>query len=240
MSQQASTPFQPSNQSQSSDAPIESSALSKVTWFAILQLVVAAGGFVTYLIYFPAIFSSFMLFSPGSTPSTSATLSLLQGLFNYLTVTTALALVIQIMAIFTLWMAFRGFSKVDRTRFSIPGTLTLVLIIGLGLVAVGVVLLFNLLAVVVSQAIQSTTANPFTAGQLGSFFAAIAVLGIGGLLALVGVIGGEILGLWRVGTRYESTLIKVGAIFVVIPLLNLVGPVLILIGTLEAKHRLKS
>jgi len=65
-----------------------------------------------------------------------------------------------------------------------------------------------------------------------------ALLGLGGILTLVGLIGGQILGLWRVGTRYNETTIKVGAIFTIIPLLNIVGPILVLIGALEAKGRL--
>ena len=72
------------------------------------------------------------------------------------------------------------------------------------------------------------------------FIGALALLVIGGILAIVGLIGGEILGLWRVGTRYDSTIIKVGAIFVIVPLLNYVGPILLLIGSLEAKKKVGS
>ena len=55
---------------------------------------------------------------------------------------------------------------------------------------------------------------------------------------LVGVIGGQILGLWRVGSRYNETVIKVGAIFTIIPLLNIVAPILVLIGAYQVKGRL--
>ena len=65
---------------------------------------------------------------------------------------------------------------------------------------------------------------PATPGALPpSFFALFGSLGIdfvllalGGILTIVGLIGGQILGLWRVGTRYNETTIKVGAIFTVI------------------------
>ena len=59
-----------------------------------------------------------------------------------------------------------------------------------------------------------------------------------GVLALVGTIGGQILGLWRVGSRYDSTIIKIGAIFVIIPLLNFVAPILILVGAAQARGSL--
>ena len=59
-----------------------------------------------------------------------------------------------------------------------------------------------------------------------------------GIQALVGTVGGQLLGLWRVGSRYNSTIIKVGAIFVIIPLLNFVAPILILIGAYQVRGSL--
>jgi hypothetical protein len=46
------------------------------------------------------------------------------------------------------------------------------------------------------------------------------------------------LGLWRVGTRYNETLLKVAAIFVILPLLNIVAPILVIVGAHGAKTRL--
>jgi hypothetical protein len=64
------------------------------------------------------------------------------------------------------------------------------------------------------------------------------VVGIGGLLILVGFVGGQILGLWRAGSRYDQIVIKLGAIFAVAPYLNIAAPVLVLVGSYQAKERL--
>ena len=42
-----------------------------------------------------------------------------------------------------------------------------------------------------------------------------------GILVLVGVIGGVILGTWRLGTRYGKRLLKVASILYVIPIIQL-------------------
>jgi hypothetical protein len=65
-----------------------------------------------------------------------------------------------------------------------------------------------------------------------------AIASIGGIVVILGVIIGQILGLWRVGSRYDETTIKIGAIFGIIPLLNFVAPILILVGALQARGRL--
>jgi hypothetical protein len=57
-------------------------------------------------------------------------------------------------------------------------------------------------------------------------------------MAFVGIVGGQVIGLWRIGERYDAAVIKLGAIFTVVPLLNVVAPILVLIGVHEAKGRL--
>jgi len=75
---------------------------------------------------------------------------------------------------------------------------------------------------------------PFTI--ISDFFVQSMMI-IGGLLSLIGLIGGVILGLWRVGARYSSTAIKIGAIFTFFPLLNCVSMVLVIIDARHAKER---
>jgi hypothetical protein len=59
----------------------------------------------------------------------------------------------------------------------------------------------------------------------------------GGFLAFLGLIG-AILGLWRFGSRYQSTLAKVGAIFYIIPVLAILAPILVFIGAYQVQKRL--
>jgi hypothetical protein len=60
----------------------------------------------------------------------------------------------------------------------------------------------------------------------------------GALLALIGGVGGLILGVWRIGSKYDETMLKAGAIFIVIPFLNILAPILILLGASSVKGRL--
>jgi hypothetical protein len=93
-----------------------------------------------------------------------------------------------------------------------------------------------------SPLLSNIAQNPtytLTGGQVADLSAAVALIVIGGILSIIGVIGGEIFGLWRVGTRYDSTAIKISAISIVIPYLNWVGPVLLLVGVLDAKNKLE-
>lgn len=221
-----------------SDVPIESAALSRITWYAILQIVATAGGFVTYLLYLPEIFSTFSTLTPGTAPSPGVLSNFLQGLFTYLMVIFAVTLILELVGVFLLWGTLRRLSKVDSLNFSTPATLTIPLFVGLVMVGVGIVPLFWMISTILSQAVQNPASNVVLPSVIG-FFLAVGLIFIGGILALIGIIGGAILGLWRVGARYNATTIKIGAIFIVIPFLNWVGPILVLIGALDAKNRLR-
>ena len=136
-------------------------------------------------------------------------------------------------------MALRDLAKVDNSRFSLPWKFMIVLIIGVALLAGGLIPVFNQIPNIIAQAPTgpgAPSAAFFSAISTLIFAAVLAV--IGGIMALIGTIGGQILGLWRVGSKYNETIIKVGAIFVIIPLLNFVAPLLILIGAYQVRGRL--
>ena len=129
--------------------------------------------------------------------------------------------------------AFVTLAPVDR-RFSTPGALALVAIVGLVLAVLGVCLLL----IALYHAVQCAgSGNPVTQACLftGTFWASLALLAVGGIVAVVGLIG-VLLGIWRLGTRYRQSLFKVGAVLLIFPYLNLVGAILIWAGARSA-HR---
>ena len=133
--------------------------------------------------------------------------------------------------------AFHDQAGVDR-RFSTPATLALLALIGIILVLVGAGLVIGGLY----QAVHCAGAgNPLTRACLpvGLFFGGVALLLIGALVALVGFIG-ILIGIWRLGTRYDEVLFKVGAILLIIPFVNLVGAILILIGAHSSRRKIES
>jgi hypothetical protein len=130
--------------------------------------------------------------------------------------------------------------EVDRDRFGTPSILLLLAIAGLVLVGLGVFPMLSNVSSLITQAPVTPGGVPSQAffSSLSSLLVYFVLLVLGGILALVGVIGGVILGLWRVGERYDQTIIKIGAIFFVIPLLNIIAPVLLLVGAWEAKKQI--
>ena len=131
-------------------------------------------------------------------------------------------------------MAFHGLSTVDPT-FRTPAVLSLLALIGIAFSLVGAALVLN--GLYAAEACVGA-GNPITRACLltGPFWAGIAFAAIGGVLALIGLIG-VLLGLWRVGTRYQDSLIHVGTFLLIFPYLNVVGAVLILASASSQRSR---
>lgn len=209
-------------------------------WYGILQLVGLVAGWVIYFLAFGYVFatSSSLNLPPNATPAQVS--AALGPLFQELSLFFPVSLALGLVSIFVLIIGFREFQRIDQPRFSVPSKLLYLFAIGLLIAGGAAVLLFNQIPSIIAQAPAAGGGTPSSA-----FFSSIANLLlyallalVGGILALIGLIGGVILGLWRVGSRYNDTVIKVGAIFVIIPLLNIVAPILILVGAYQARGRL--
>jgi len=149
-------------------------------------------------------------------------------------------LLVSIIAFAALTLGFRDLAKVDREEFSGPSKLMILMIVGAAVDVVVAIPLLNGVPALISQA-PATPGGPISpafASMAASEFHYFIVITLGGILALVGIIGGLIFGLWRLGARYNATIVKVGAIFTIIPPLNVVAAILVLIGTYQAKSRL--
>ena len=215
----------------------EASALQKITWFGILELAEIVVGLVLSFYLLSAFFFSPFFLNPPTSLTAAQAATIFEPLFRTLALILPITIALGLAAVVVLTLSFRQFTKVDRSRFSTPSTMTILMIIGLAAVTVGAIPIFYGLGDLIVQLTRTQTGNPAQsyASFVGSFIFFGALIGIGGLLALVGMIGGVILGLWRVGVRYDQTVIKVGAIFIIIPFLNFVAPALILIGAHDAK-----
>jgi len=242
--QTSSTPM---NTSQTSTE--ERSALNKVMWFGILELVgvvaSAVAGFYIVSTMFSGTFLSSLVNST-STATASQVAKALGPVFQDIIYLVPLTLGIELVGLVVLTMGFRGLAKVDRARFHISTPFMIVLIVGLLMVVGGAVPLLNAIPNVIASAsnctypYSATTCTPSSAffNQFSSVIAYFGLLAIGGILGLIGFIGGLILGLWRVGTRYNQTTIKVGAILQIIPYVSIIGAILIILGANEAKNTL--
>ena len=219
--------------------PREREALQKIIWFGIVQLVGLASGWVAWFYVAGSVFSSTAILTL-QTNSTAAISTALKPLFQGIAVVVPVTAVIEVVGLVLLTLAFRGLRGVDRAAFSLPSTLMLLMLVGAVLAVAGAVPFLDAIPGVIAQA--PTTNSAASSAAFISAFAplvpALAVLAIGGLLAFIGLIGGQILGLWRVGSRYNETAVKLGAIFAVIPVLDLAAPVLVIVGAHQARERI--
>jgi hypothetical protein len=209
-------------------AQVEVSALKKITWYAVLQLANMLAGMVFFIWIYANLIGPLIGNIVIGQPPTNL-LSLFRDLFSYIIVFMAIGLVIALASLLYLWGGLRSLSSIDKANFSLPTTLMLIMIAGSLVVMVGVLPYFGLFLIQISQ-------QPVPVFSLGavSTVALMLLLSVlillGGLMALAGAIGGMVLGLWRVGVRYNETIIKIGAIFTIIPFLNYIAPILIIIG----------
>jgi hypothetical protein len=218
----------------------EKSALQKVIWFGVLQLVGLVAGWVLGFYVFGTVFTTPSTYNLPPNPSPAQVGAALGPLFQGLSLLVPIVAIVQIVAVVVLAMGMRQFRTVDRERFSVPSVLTLLMLAGAIIATVGLVPFFNAIPNIIAQAPSNSSAAPSSAfaSAIASLLVDILFLLIGGILGLIGLIGGQILGLWRVGSRYNETIIKLGAIFAVIPLLDIVAPILIIVGAFQAKGRL--
>ena len=223
----------------------ERRSLSRITWYAVLSLAASVVGAVMAAAVFSALFSAGMGFIPGISIATSGLreqqLQAMIQVFHYLIVFEPVTLVLGLVSFALLWTGFRGLSKAGAHEFSTPSKLVLVSVIAWVLLIPGTLIVFSsMVPLLASLAQQSGAALAAPAASLlGSILLlGVILVGIGVLLALIGTIGGAILGLWRVGGRYDQPILKVGAIFTIVPFLSIVSPILVIIGVSVAKGRI--
>lgn len=212
-----SAPAQPSVQPsavQTQAQPEEASALNKVMWFGILQLVGIASGWVLGFYVFGVIFTTPAALNLGPTPTPAEVSAALGPLFQTLSYVMPVTIVVELAALAVLTLGLRDLRRVDSGSFSVPSTLMIVLMAGVVIVGLGVIPLFNSLPNIIAQAPATPGGAPSAAflSAIGSFLFDMLFMAVGGLLSLAGLIGGQILGLWRVGSRYDQTVVKLGAI----------------------------
>ncbi len=225
---------------QQASAADEKSALDKVIWFGIVWVVGTVAGWVVGFFIFWTAFSSSTFYNLPPNPTPSEVSAAMGPFFQYSSLIVPVTLVVELAGIVLLALAFRQLRKVDPGEFSLPSSMMLVLILGAIVTGTAVVPLFYNLPNIIAQAPYPSGSTPSAAfmSSIGSVIVYALVAGVGGLMALIGVLGGVLLGVWRLGSRYNEALFKVGAIFVIIPALNVLAPILILIAASQAKGRL--
>jgi len=216
-----------------SSRPADLSALSRVTVAAILGIVGALLSIVE-LVATPA--TSFVTVTTSSTTGNSS-VSLNPAAFYLVAAVGAVGVIFTMIELWLYRGAFRELSAHD-SRFSTPSKLALLAFVGLVLL---IVLAAAVFALVYQATVCAGSGNAITSACLnvGAFLGLIGLLVIVGIATFVGYIG-VLIGIWRLGTRYNEGLFKAGAILYIIPFLNFIGLVLILVGARSARRSIEN
>lgn len=229
---------QPSGAEAASHSPAnELRWLSRIRWYAVLNFLGNALGGVTAVF----ILSSLAMvgvgpFGIGIGPS-GPTPSQIQGIvqaFGYMYTLLPFAVVLILPSLVLLWTGLRGLARGGASEFATPSKLTLVNVVGVVLLIPGMLVFYSSIVTIMQSLVPS---GARAGGELGPLFAGLGLLLVGGLLEVVGMIGGVILGLWRLGGRYGQHIVKVGAILNIVPLVSVVAPILVFVGVGRARAR---
>ena len=208
---------------------LEESSISRVMWFGILQLssiivaIVLVAVWVGYLITL-ANGNGIQVVASGIASYPAYFTSSLPILFSIIAIVWA----IMISSLLNLWSGLRGLSKIDKASFSTPSKLTLLYLVTSSL---GIILTLY------DFAIQ------FSLFQLPNYLTILSNVLVTGLsllmlaLGIIGAVGGMVLGLWRLGTRYAETTLQVGSILTIF--IPIVAQILIIIGASSAKNKVR-
>ena len=130
MQPQPSTPTPPQTAAPLPSNPAgERRALSRVIWYAILNLVGEVAGFVLAFAVFMSMVASGVGFYPRTSigpsgPTPQQAQGMLQA-FRYLTLLVPFGVLFGLIAVILLWVGFRGLSKAGASEFSLPSKLLL-------------------------------------------------------------------------------------------------------------------
>ena len=136
---------------------------------------------------------------------------------------------------------FLGFRSIKRgaESFRGPTALMIVGLVGFLLTTLGIVVILGSIASAIHAAAAGTVAAGSASLDLNAILGGLGLIGLGAVLALLGVLG-LVLGNWRAGTRYASTLAKVGSILSIVPFVSVVGYVLLLVGYTDSGSKLRN
>jgi uncharacterized membrane protein len=211
--------------------PADHAALSDVFLAAMIALIGIALSIAE--LFTSAASNLFNVTSVGSGSSVTVDLTALY-------VAAALGVVGVVLFLLGVWFyrrAFRTLAPQDA-RFSTPATLTLLLFIAV-ILLIGILAAFFAVFFQAAQCAGSGNAITSACIDVGTVLGLIAGLFVLLIVALVGAIG-LLIGIWRLGTRYNEGLFKAGAILLIFPVVSVVGIILILLAAHSVRSKIQS
>ncbi|MDG6997307.1 MAG: DUF973 family protein [Nitrososphaerota archaeon] len=215
-------------------------ALSKLYLAAIVMLVGLIAGYA--LDFASGLFFAFSFITGNPNAPTTNPFEILRSssFLLFIAIAAIIGSATELIYLAEFRLGLKSLSVVDRPNFGTPSTLTLLALITVPFVFLGVVIEF--VGLIPFLATINPSQPPVTPTQLpaglGYILLGGAISGIAGIAAIVGIIGGAILGVWRMGSRYNESIFKIGAILFVFPFVNIVAVILIILGVGSARKKL--
>lgn len=209
--------------------PTDLEALRRFKLASIVSIVGTAAGFLYPLV--ASLSGQYSIAIPTAGGSVTLNATAVYAAFG----TAVVGMLLGFVGLLLMRMGFVALRKVD-SRFESTPTFALVAMIGFLLLAGGVGLFIGWLVPFVS-CVNGASTVPAGCVNVGTLLGAVALLGIGGLLLLIGGIG-TLIGVWRLGDRYNDGLFKAGAILLIF--LGVVGSILILIAASKAEGAVRN
>ena len=197
----------------------DTSGIGKLRTAMLLYLIGSILGIVGY------IYGVSQALGGGAVPVTSNFAALIPYLAIFI-----IGLVLAILAVFYMRSGFSILAR-SNSNYKLGATGALLDLIGIILVVLAVIVIFvSLLSL--SSASPSSGLSAVGVG-IGGSLAALALFGIGGLLAFVGTIL-LVVGFYRIGSDSNSGIVKAGAILYL--LIPFIGVILLYIGLKDAQR----
>lgn len=203
--------------------PNDREALSKMKLYGLIGMVSLIFGFaIEFGFQGTSMLSQVAITGAGSTGVTLSVFILVMGLL-------AASFVIQLVALFFGRSAFRSLASID-SNFHSPLSLSFALYIGFALFMVG-------LGLVLGSLIGPLPKGTVLSGNLVALALGGLLLFGGAIALLIGLVG-LLLGIWRFGSRYDEGLFKAAAILYIIPVVDIVAPILIYLAANSVEKKL--
>ena len=213
-------------------------ALNKLNLFALMFLIISIISIATTVYDFSFMFALFPMSSSGIAAAALSSLQFFSSFFYYIAIIVIVSVVVELIALVQLRSALKGLAGVEKSRFGTPSKLVFLMIVAIPLIFVALILFFAGFSSFMSTLSQSGSSSSLSSFPFGYFLGGGALLFVAGIMGLIGFIGGMMLGVWRIGSRYKEDLIKVGGILFIIPFLSIIAPILIMFGVRNARRKI--
>jgi hypothetical protein len=222
----------------SSDRAAEQRALKYLRWAAVVGFVGSLTGLIAVQVLGALNSSGNPLGTSSFSGSAGSTMVSVDATALWQVVAVAIvAIVIEIGSVYLYRASFSSLRGVD-TRFSGPTKFSLLLLFGLLLLIPSLIGVAAALQGVSGCALTNSngTLSPCGSRSIAPLAGSAVLLFVCAIVAVVGLVG-LLLGVWRLGVRFDSPLFKVAAILYVIPYIQVVGYLLTWIGARRLEAR---